>query len=106
MFCFLNDTRDELTWYININRYNSVTSPEHRVGIVVVASTVSTASHRDHPLRMHHLVVYLQHTNMAHQQNERWDLQDLIYVGIKPFLIFCIKLNITKQRTTILNLLC
>ena len=31
------------TWNINVHWYNSVTSSDHRVGVMVVASSVSTA---------------------------------------------------------------
>lgn len=34
----------KFTWNIDVHWYDSVTAPDHRVGVVVVASSISTAS--------------------------------------------------------------
>ena len=44
---------------VDIDRNDAVTAPQDGVGVVVVASPVSTATHRDDPAGLGHLVVQL-----------------------------------------------
>ena len=45
--------------HVNIHRDDTVTSPNDRVAVVVVASTVGAAAHADNPARIGHLIVDL-----------------------------------------------
>lgn len=42
-----------------IYRYNPISTPTRRVSVMVIASAVSAAAHRHHPLRLWHQVVGL-----------------------------------------------
>ena len=44
---------------IDINRNNPIAASHHRVAVVIVSSSISTASHAHHPPRLRHLVVHL-----------------------------------------------
>lgn len=44
--------------YVDIYRDYPVTTPHHRIRIMVVSSTICTASHRYDPSRFRHLIVY------------------------------------------------
>lgn len=46
-------------WNIHINRNNSVATPNNRIGIMVVATTVSTRAHGNHPSWFRHLIINL-----------------------------------------------
>jgi hypothetical protein len=45
--------------YIDINRYNPVTSSRHTVAVVIIASSICTTTHRNNPSRIRHLVIHL-----------------------------------------------
>jgi len=68
IFYFLRQLQDAIresfcrgwtTWYINIHRHDSVAASQHRVRVVVVATSVRTASHGDDVARLVHLIVDL-----------------------------------------------
>ena len=44
---------------VDVHRHDAVAAAHHRIRIVVVAAAVGAAAHRDHPLRVGHLVVDL-----------------------------------------------
>lgn len=50
---------------VNIYGENAITSTNYRVGVVVVASTISTGTHGDDPTRFRHLKImqHCYHTN-------------------------------------------
>lgn len=43
---------------IDINGYNAIATSHDSVGIMIVASTIGTGTHGNHPTRVGHLVVY------------------------------------------------
>ena len=45
--------------HVDVDRHDAIAAAHHGVGIVVVAAAVGAAAHRDHPLRVGHLVVDL-----------------------------------------------
>lgn len=45
--------------HIDIDGYDTIHAPHHRVAIVVVATSVGATAHADHPLRVRHLVINL-----------------------------------------------
>lgn len=52
----------KLTRYIYVYRNNSVTAPDNWVWVMIISSSIGTASHRDHPAGIWHLIIYLQDT--------------------------------------------
>ena len=51
--------RRRTTGNIDINGYDPITAPRHRITIMIVPAAVRAAAHRDHPARLGHLVVHL-----------------------------------------------
>lgn len=47
------------TWDINVHWNNPIAAPDNRVGVMVVSTTICTASHRYYPSRFWHLVINL-----------------------------------------------
>lgn len=45
--------------HININRYNPITASRHTITVVIVTTTIRTATHRDNPSWIWHLIVNL-----------------------------------------------
>ena len=45
------------SWNIDIDRYNIVAASGYRIGIMIIATAIGTASHRNNPARLWHLVV-------------------------------------------------
>jgi len=43
--------------HIDVNRDNSVTAPDNSIGVVIIASTIGTATHAHHPTWLWHLIV-------------------------------------------------
>ncbi len=46
-------------WNVDIHRHDSVTTPSHRVTVMIISTAVRTASHANHPSWVRHLVVHL-----------------------------------------------
>ncbi|RUS81611.1 hypothetical protein EGW08_010624, partial [Elysia chlorotica] len=43
------------TWHINVNWNDSVTASDHSIGVMIITSTISTASHGNDPPWLWHL---------------------------------------------------
>ena len=46
------------TWNINVDWDDPVATPNDRVRVVVISTTICTATHRDHPPWLGHLIIY------------------------------------------------
>jgi len=45
--------------HINIHRHNPITTPCNTITIMVISATIRTASHRNNPSRIRHLIIHL-----------------------------------------------
>ena len=48
-----------ITRDIDINRYNAIAAPHDSIRVMIVPSTISTATHAKDPTRLRHLIVDL-----------------------------------------------